>query len=181
MMEVFATIGHSNRGLGEFVKMLREAYVNLLIDVRSFPMSRTNPAFNADRLPKDLAQEQIGYRHCVALGGRRPKQAGVDQSLNARWKMPSFHNYADYALSDEFTAAFDELVDLGRKNRVAVMCAEAVWWRCHRRIITDYLLLNGHEVVHLMAPGRTTVATPTPGAQRRADGKVIYPMIPALE
>ncbi|MBP7140889.1 MAG: DUF488 domain-containing protein [Opitutaceae bacterium] len=177
-MAAFATIGHSNRSLGEFIQMLREAHVDLLIDVRSFPMSRTNPAFNADRLPKDLAREHIAYRHYPALGGRRPKQAGVDQSLNAHWKMPSFHNYADYALGDEFTAAFDELVDLGRKNRVAVMCAEAVWWRCHRRIITDYLLLNGHTVIHLMSPGRNSVAAPTPGAQRRADGKVIYPLGP---
>jgi uncharacterized protein (DUF488 family) len=156
--------------------MLRAAEVELLVDVRSFPRSRTNPVFNIDRLAEDLAAVQIGYRHCPALGGRRPRQMGVDQTLNAFWRVQAFHNYADYALSPEFSAAFEELLRLGRDRRVALMCSEAVWWRCHRRIITDYLLLNGHAVDHLMAPGHVEHAAPTPGAQRTADGKVVYPM-----
>lgn len=175
MVAQFTTIGHSNRSLGEFLDMLGNARIELLIDVRSFPRSRANPVFNIDRLPDDLAQVQIGYRHCPALGGRRPKQSGVDEDLNAMWRVQSFHNYADYALSDAFAAAFDELVHLGRDRRLALMCSEAVWWRCHRRIITDYLLLNGHAVDHLMAPGHIDHAVPTSGARKTAQGKVVYP------
>ena len=163
----FATIGHSTRGLDEFLSMLFVARVKLLVDARSFPRSRTNPAFNIDRLPDDLAAVQIGYHHCPALGGRRPKQPGVDETLNAFWRVQAFHNYADYALGPEFTAAFDALLRLSRDRRPALMCSEAVWWRCHRRIITD----------HLMGPGHVEHAVPTPGAQRTAGGKVVYPAV----
>lgn len=172
----FATIGHSNRELAVVLAMLREADVDLVLDVRAFPRSRTNPAFNIDVLPAGLAHARIGYQHCRALGGRRPRQQLVGEDVNAGWRVQSFHNYADYAFSEEFTAAFDELVRLGAVNRVAMMCSEAVWWRCHRRIITDYLLLSGHAVQHLMAPGRTEDAIPTPGARQTAQGKVIYPV-----
>ncbi len=171
----FTTIGHSTRGLEEFLGMLREAQVDLLIDVRSFPRSRTNPAYNIDTLPAALEPVQIGYSHCPDLGGRRGRQAGVDDDVNALWRVRSFHNYADYALGEAFGAAFDDLVRLGGERRVALMCAEAVWWRCHRRIITDYLLLNGHPVAHLMGPGQTEAATPTPGAAPTGAGKVVYP------
>lgn len=173
-MTWFATIGHSTRGLDEFIAMLLAARVNLLVDVRSFPRSRTNPVFNIDRLPDDLAAVQIAYRHCPAFGGRRPKQPGVDEALNSWWRVQAFHNYADYALSDEFTAAFAQLLGLGQSHRPALMCSEAVWWRCHRRIITDYLLLNGHAVDHLMGPGHTEHASPTASAQKADDGKIIY-------
>src|SRR5690625_4961828 len=126
--------------------MLRAARIALLVDVRSFPRSRSNPHFNYDRLPASLAPLQIGYRHCGALGGRRPKQPEVDETLNAFWRVQAFHNYADYALGPEFGAALEEVIRLGRERRLALMCAEALWWRCHRRIITDYLLLRGHAV-----------------------------------
>lgn len=157
--------------------MLRAARIDLLIDVRAFPRSRSNPDFNIDRLPEDLSQVQIGYHHAPALGGRRPKQPGVDESVNALWRVQSFHNYADYALGQEFGAAFDDVVRLGRERRLALMCSEAVWWRCHRRIITDYLLLNGHGVDHLMGPGQVDPAVPTKGAQRTSSGKVVYPQL----
>lgn len=170
----FVTIGHSNRSLGEFLGMLREAQVALLIDVRSFPKSRNNAVFNSDRLPAELARMQIGYRHFPDLGGRRPKQPEINSDLNAMWRVKSFHNYADYALGKQFGAAFDELVRLGGEQRLALMCAEAVWWRCHRRIISDYLLINGHDVDHLMAPGKCVRAEPTPGAQRTGRDKIIY-------
>ena len=175
----FATIGHSNRSLDEFVAMLRDARIELVIDVRAFPRSRTNPVFNIDSLPDDLARMQIGYRHCPGLGGRRRKQSGIDENLNALWRVQSFHNYADYALGEEFTAAFEELVRLGQHRRLALMCSEAVWWRCHRRIITDYLLLNGHPVDHLMAIGHADQARPTPGAERTGLGRVVYPGTPS--
>lgn len=171
----FATIGHSNRALDEFLDMLRESRVGILIDVRAFPRSRTNPTYNIDRLPEDLSRFQIGYQHWPAFGGRRPRQTGIDESVNALWRVQSFHNFADYALGSEFAAAFGELVHLGHDRRLALMCSEAVWWRCHRRIITDYLLLNGHPVEHLMAPGRIEHATPTRGARKTAEGKIIYP------
>lgn len=171
----FTTIGHSRRGLDEFLGMLREARVEVLVDVRSFPRSRTNPVYNIDRLPADLEPVQIGYRHMPDLGGRRSRQAGVEDEVNALWRVRSFHNYADYALGETFGAAFEELVRLGGERRVALMCAEAVWWRCHRRIITDYLLLDGHAVEHLMGPGQTAAAKPTPGAVRTPAGKVVYP------
>ena len=171
----FTTIGHSTRVLDELLDMLREARVELLVDVRSFPRSRTNPVFNIDTLPASLQELQIGYVHSPALGGRRSKQAGIDPDLNAGWRVKSFHNYADYALGDEFGSAFAKLVETGTERRLALMCSEAVWWRCHRRIITDYLLLNGHEVEHLMGLGQTEAARPIPFARRIDAGKVIYP------
>jgi uncharacterized protein (DUF488 family) len=177
-MATFYTIGHSNRSLDELIEMLREVRIGLLVDVRSFPRSRTNPVFNIDILPDKLSEAQISYRHCSALGGRRPRQKTVEESLNALWRVQSFHNYADYALGDEFGAALSDLVELGSRFRIALMCSEAVWWRCHRRIITDYLLFNGHDVDHLMAPGDRNQAKPTPGAVKTPDGKVLYPQLP---
>lgn len=175
MVARFTTVGHSNRTLEVFTGILRDAEVGLVVDVRSFPRSRSNPAFNIDTLPDALNVLQIGYRHYPALGGRRGKQKDADTASNAMWQVQSFHNYADYALGADFTAAFDELVALGTGPRLALMCSEAVWWRCHRRIITDYLLLNGHMVDHLMGAGRIDAAEPTPGARRTEQGKVVYP------
>lgn len=176
MATQFVTIGHSDRSLDEFLGMLRAARVSMVIDVRLFPRSRANPAYNIDRLPDDLARARIGYRHWPAFGGRRPRQRGVDENTNALWRAQSFHNYADYALGDDFAAALRELERLGQSHRVALVCAEAVWWRCHRRIIADYLLLHGHLVDHLMGPGHIEHATPTPGALTTAQGQVIYPV-----
>ena len=179
MVAQFTTIGHSNRSLAAFVGMLQGAAVDLLIDVRTFPRSRANPEFNIDRLPHDLERFQVGYCHIPELGGRRAKQDGVDDRLNALWRNQSFHNYADYALSDAFGDALGRVLRLGMDRRVALMCSEAVWWRCHRRIITDYLVLNGHPVDHLMGPGQIEHAMPTPGARTTNDGKVTYPAEPA--
>lgn len=178
MAAQFVTIGHSNRDLDDFIDMLRAARIGMVIDVRAFPRSRSNPDFNIDRLPQELARVQIGYRHIPALGGRRPRQRSVDESLNALWRVQSFHNYADYALGDAFAAGFRELVELGRDHRLALMCAEAVWWRCHRRIIADHLLLSGHDVDHLLGPGQLEHASPTPGVEKDRRGRVIYPAPP---
>lgn len=155
--------------------MLREAKVSILIDVRAFPRSRTNPAFNIDVLPAELERVQISYRHLPALGGRRRAQQDVDNQLNTMWRVRSFHNYADYALTPDFGAAFAELIRIGQEQCLSLMCSEAVWWRCHRRIIADYLVLNGYPVDHLMAIGHVDHAKPTPGARHLPDGKVIYP------
>lgn len=174
-MATFLTVGHSNRSPDELIGMLREARTAILIDVRSFPRSRANPAFNIDTLPRALSAVQIGYRHFPDLGGRRAKQKDVDESVNALWRVQSFHNYADYALGDRFGAALLDLIQLGTRHRLTLMCSEAVWWRCHRRIIADYLLHHGHVVNHIMAPGQCEPARLTPGVLRRADGKLVYP------
>ncbi len=155
--------------------MLDAARVRWVADVRAFPRSRSNPAFNIDHLPDALAASGIGYVHIGALGGRRGRQPDVPETTNALWRETSFHNYADHALGDVFGAGFDQLLTLGADQRVVLMCAEAMWWRCHRRIITDYLVLNGHPVEHLMTPGRTQAAAATPGSVHRPDGKVVYP------
>lgn len=174
-MPQFYSIGHSSRPLSTFLEMLSAAKVELLIDVRSFPASRTNPAFNTDRLPSDLAATGIGYRHLRSLGGRRPRQPDIEEDINALWRVRAFHNYADYALSEAFSEAFAQLLMLGQERRLAIMCSEAVWWRCHRRIIVDYLLAAGEPVDHLMAVGHTDPASMTPGARITDSGKVVYP------
>lgn len=175
MLGSFWTVGHSNRSLTDFLAILREARITLIADVRSFPRSRSNPVFNIDTLPDALAGAQISYRHLLDLGGRRSMQHDIPDAVNAIWRNRSFHNYADYALSDAFGEAFEELVNLGERYRLAIMCSEAVWWRCHRRIISDYLLANGHQVFHLMGKGREQPAKLTPGAEPTAEGRVAYP------
>lgn len=169
------TIGHSTRTLAEFVALLRQVDVTLLVDVRSIPRSRMTPQFNTDTMPGALAAEGIGYRHLGALGGRRHHRKGAPPSLNMYWRVAAFRNYADYAETDEFRAGLQALRELARDDRCAIMCAEAVWWRCHRRIITDYLLARGTRVEHIMGPGRVVPATLTPGARVLADGTLRYP------
>jgi uncharacterized protein (DUF488 family) len=170
---VIFTIGHSTRPLDELVALLAENGVGLLADIRTVPRSRTNPQFNADTLPAALAAHGIRYRHIAALGGLRHRQPGA--SPNGAWRNEAFRNYADYALTPAFRAGLAELRGLAAKERVAIMCAEAVWWRCHRRIVADYLLAAGEEVVHIMGRGRTEPARPTPGSVIGADGSVTYP------
>jgi uncharacterized protein (DUF488 family) len=169
------TIGHSMRALAEFVALLQQVDVTLLVDVRSIPRSRTMPQFNADTLPDSLAADGIDYRHLHALGGRRHHRKCAPPSLNMYWRVAAFRNYADYAETGEFRAGLDALHALAEDDRCAIMCAEAVWWRCHRRIITDYLLADGTHVEHIMGPGQVVPATLTPGARVMADGTLRYP------
>jgi uncharacterized protein (DUF488 family) len=132
------TIGHSTRTIAEFVAMLQQVTVDWVIDVRSIPRSRTNPQFNSASLSGSLLDAGITYRHSPALGGRRHRQRGAMPSANTGWRNESFRNYADYAATDAFSAGFEELRTLIRAHCCAIMCAEALWWRCHRRIIADY-------------------------------------------
>lgn len=169
------TIGHSTRTLAEFVALLRQVDVTLLVDVRSIPRSRTTPQVNLDTLPDSLAAEGISYRHLQVLGGRRHHRKGAPPSLNTYWCVAAFRNYADYAETDEFRGGLDVLRALTLDTRCAIMCAEAVWWRCHRRIITDYLLAGGTRVEHIMGPGQVVPARLTPGARLMADGALHYP------
>lgn len=146
----------------------------MVVDIRATPWSRTNPQFNLDTLPEALAPFDIGYTRIEELGGRRPKSKTVPPDVNAFWTNQSFHNYADYALSDDFRRGLSQLARLSADHRVAFMCSEAVWWRCHRRIVADYLLKDGLEVFHLMDPQRADVATLTPGARAEGD-LLVYP------
>ena len=167
------TIGHSTRSAAELISLLQEATAELVADVRAFPRSRTNPQFNGPVLREALAGVGIAYRYLPALGGRR--RGGDAPSPNTLWRNESFRAYADYAGTGEFRAGFEELRALAGEQRCAIMCAEAVWWRCHRRIIADYLLAEGFEVVHILGPGKLTPATLTPGARRSVDGSLVYP------
>lgn len=169
----FFTVGHSTLDLEEFIGMLREAGVGLVVDVRRLPGSKRYPWFDAEPLEAALREAGIGYRRAAGLTGRRPKSKDVDPSVNAFWQNQSFHNYADHAQSEEFADALAELQADG-DARPAIMCAEAVWWRCHRRLIADALLARGENVVHLMGPGKSDPAKLTPGAQVN-DGRVTYP------
>jgi uncharacterized protein (DUF488 family) len=169
------TIGHSTRPLTELIAMLQAAGVTCLADVRGIPRSRTNPQFDLDSLPAALAQAAIEYRHLPALGGRRARQQSVPPERNALWRNQAFHNYADYAATDAFRAGLRELQALARQRVTAIMCAEALWWRCHRRLVADYLLLNGWDVIHLMAPGKMEPASLTPGAVQGDNGTLVYP------
>jgi uncharacterized protein (DUF488 family) len=171
------TIGHSTRTLDEFEALLAGAGVDLLVDVRSIPGSRAMPQFNIETLPDALAKVGIGYRHLSALGGRRHHRKGTPPSQNTLWRVLAFRNYADYAETDAFRAGLDELIALSKKQRCAIMCAEAVWWRCHRRIVADYLLMRRIPVRHIMAPGKMEPATMTPGAIVLATGNIRYPAI----
>lgn len=158
------TVGHSTRTIEEFVELLRVGRVQLLVDVRSIPRSRTNPQYNLDTLPELLAAWQIRHMIIPELGGRRNKQKDVAPDVNSYWTNQSFHNYADYAMSAEFDAGLTRLLELSQDVTCAIMCSEAVWWRCHRRIIADYLLLRGRNVFHLMGSDRTEPAKSTPAA-----------------
>jgi|SRR5580704_13600213 uncharacterized protein (DUF488 family) len=171
----FFTIGHSTRPIAEFVALLSEAGVRLVIDVRSVPRSRTNPQYNRDALPGALASFQIGYEHLPALGGLRGASRTVAAAVNGAWTNPSFHHYADHALTDAFRSGFAALLALGHERRCAIMCSEAVWWRCHRRIIADYLLDAGEATFHILRAGVVPRARLTPEARRTPEGTLVYP------
>jgi uncharacterized protein (DUF488 family) len=176
MAQPFFTIGHSTRPLEELVALLQPNGVTRLVDVRTVPRSRTNPQYNKDTLPAALARHGIAYEHIAGLGGLRGRKAEVPPDTNGFWENQSFHNYADYAMtSPAFRAAFERLITLGREERCAIMCAEAVWWRCHRRIITDYLLAAGEEVFHIVSTDVPEPARITPAARPEVHGALAYP------
>ena len=148
--------------------------IKLVVDVRAVPRSRTNPQYNWDVLPRSLELSEIGYQHIPSLGGLRGRARDVPTELNAFWDNNSFHNYADYALSNQFRDGLSCLRQEGHACRCAIMCAETVWWRCHRRIIADYLLAAGENVFHILGPGHIEEAQMTNAARLCADGLVTY-------
>lgn len=168
------TLGHSTRTIDELMGLLTEAGIEILVDVRALPRSRKNPQFNFAVLPVSLAEVGIGYQHIPELGGRRRHPRDAPPSPNTFWRNESFRNYADYAMTGEFAAGMERLRALASSTCCAIMCAEAVWWRCHRRIISDYLLADGFEVRHILGPQAIEVAALTSGANRLPNGTLIY-------
>jgi len=168
------SVGHSTRTIDELIAVLREAGIARIADVRLIPRSSRHPHFNSDSLARSLADAGIDYRHLPALGGRRRALEGR-ASRNTLWRVEAFRNYADYAETAAFREALGEPEDLARERRTAYMCAEAVWWRCHRRLITDYLLARGWHAIHLLGLGDQEPASLTPGAVVLPDGTLEYP------
>ncbi len=171
----FYTIGHSTRSIDEFVSLLQSVEVTFVADVRTMPRSRTNPQYNHDVLGRSLAAYKIGYEHIAELGGLRSRSRNVEPQVNAFWENQSFHNYADYAMGDRFHVGFTRLCELGESHRCVIMCAETLWWRCHRRIITDYLLAAGEKVFHIMGPTKVEAARMTDVAQVGRSKVLTYP------
>jgi uncharacterized protein (DUF488 family) len=147
------TIGHSNRPVEKFLEMLRSFEIKVLVDVRSYPGSKHCPQYNKEILIKTLAEKGIEYLHMPALGGRR--RANPD-SKNVAWHNPAFRGYADYMETDAFKKGIEELEKIGGKNLTAYMCSEAVWWSCHRSLISDYLKIREWKVWHIMEVGKAT-------------------------
>jgi uncharacterized protein (DUF488 family) len=173
LVALIHSIGHSNRSFAEFLALLQANGITALADIRQFTRSRANPQFNGDVLASTLAEASITYDHIAALGGRRSSK--LKDSPNGLWENAAFRSYADYALTDPFESGYARLLELAEERRVAMMCAEAVWWRCHRRIVSDYLLARGNEVLHIISAAEPKPAVLTPGADLRSDGKVLYP------
>lgn len=169
------TIGHSNRSFEDFLALLREFEVRAVADIRRYPSSRKFPHFNRETLRKLLSAQGIGYVWLEALGGRR-HQAKGDDSPNTGLESPGFRNYADYMATDKFNKAVDELLTTAAASRTAIMCAEKFYWKCHRRLLSDYLFGKGVEVVHIVEPGRTCAHKLTPGAVvAHGSAAVTYP------
>jgi len=164
------TIGHSTRALDEFIGLLTENQIEAVADVRSFPGSRKFPQFNAENFAESLPAAGIEYIPFKQLGGRRKARK---DSTHTIWRHPAFRGYADYMDTDEFKKGIDELLDLAAKKRTAIMCSEAVWWRCHRSMISDYLKSIGVTVIHIMAPGKPE-EHPYTSAATIVDGKLMY-------
>jgi len=164
------TIGHSTRPIGELVAALESFGIGALVDVRTYPGSRRYPQFNKPNLAASLAGVKIDYRHSPELGGRR--RAKPD-SMNMAWRNEMFRGYADYMETGAFREGIDRLLELARESRTAIMCAEAVWWKCHRSLIADYLKAKGVTVLHILSEGKAE-EHPYTSAARIVDGQLSY-------
>lgn len=164
------TVGHSTLAIEDFVYLLEGCEIQTLIDVRSFPGSRRYPQFNKDNLHSSLAAAGIEYVHLPELGGRR--RARPD-SINMSWRNESFRGYADYMETEGFGIGIKRLLKIAGESRTAIMCAESLWWRCHRSLISDYLKVKGIEVIHILAGGKSE-PHPYTSAARIVDGRLSY-------
>jgi len=169
-MTIF-TIGHSTRTLDALIGLLRAHGVEQVADVRTIPRSRRNPQFNRDNLAAELPRHGIGYQHLPALGGLRHPRA---DSPNTAWRNDSFRGYADYMSTDAFEAGLDDLLECARARPTAVMCAEAVWWRCHRSLLADALVARGIDVGHITSAREARPHQLNPLARQR-EGRICYP------
>ncbi len=174
-MSTIFTIGHSTRTADEFLSLLQQVAVDYLVDIRAVPRSRRLPQFNRQTLQQTLAAVGIKYHHISALGGLRPRGADKARQRDSSWHYRSFRDYADYAETSAFHSGLSELREIALDRCCVIMCADALWWRCHRRIITDYLLADRMTVAHIMGLGKIDLATLTPGAQVLPDGRIRYP------
>lgn len=181
------TVGHSNHPIDQFIALLKGAGVSRLVDIRSLRGSNHNPQFNQENLAPSLEAAGIEYVTEPRLGGRRRASKGVPSNINGMWENASFHRYADYALGEDFAQGLMDLIHSSEdralvespdQGTTAIMCSEAVWWRCHRRIVADHLLAQGTPVDHLMPSGKLTPAPLTKGAVVDERGVVTYPAEP---
>jgi len=164
------TIGHSTLAIEDFLRLLQTSEIRRLADVRSFPGSRRYPQFNKDNLQSSLAANRIEYVHLPELGGRRRVRP---DSINMSWRNESFRGYADYMETAGFELGISKLLDLAAHRRTAIMCAESLWWRCHRSLIADYLKAEGHTVIHILDQNKTE-EHPFTSAARIVDGELSY-------
>lgn len=164
------TIGHSTRSIEEFLHLLREHHIDILADVRRFPGSRRHPQFGQETLSMSLQQAGIRYEHFPELGGRRSARK---DSPNTAWRNAAFRGYADYMMTAAFTAGIARLLALAGRGRTAIMCAEALWWQCHRGLIADYLKAGGHDVIHIQAPNKSE-PHPFTSAAHVVNGSLTY-------
>jgi uncharacterized protein (DUF488 family) len=164
------TFGHSTHTIEDLIESLQAFEIKVLVDVRSFPGSRRYPHFNREQLQASLTEAGIEYQHFPELGGRRH---ALPDSNNMAWRNKMFRGYADYMETDEFPDGIRRLLEVARERRTAVMCAEAVWWRCHRSLIADYLKAKDVEVIHIMAAGKSE-PHPFTSAARIVNGKLSY-------
>jgi uncharacterized protein (DUF488 family) len=175
---IICTIGHSTRSLDELIGLLKAAHVSELVDVRSVPRSRRHPQFEGEALASSLPRQRIAYVHEAALGGfRRPRP----DSPNTGWEHAGFRGYADHMASEEFRDALTRLQARGRRHVTCVMCAEAQWWRCHRRLISDALVIRGWRVLHLGVHPTAIDHELTPFAVLGDDHTLTYPPQTELE
>jgi|ERR1043166_5811963 uncharacterized protein (DUF488 family) len=164
------TIGHSTRPIEDFISILKSHDIESLADVRQFPASRRYPHFGKDALAKSLADANLMYTHFPELGGRRRPQPN---SPNIAWRNEAFRGYADYMMTPPFNAGIERLLKIAHEKRTAIMCAELLWWRCHRSLISDYLKAHGHQILHVM-DAKKTQEHPFTAAARLVDGKLTY-------
>lgn len=170
-VSVVLTIGHSSRSIEEFIRLLQAHTVGRVIDVRTIPRSRHNPQFNKDSLPVSLRGARIAYSHLPELGGLRHT---TKASVNLGWRNASFRGFADYMQTAEFEGALERVIRLSKSDRVAMMCAEALPWRCHRSLIADALLVRGVKVEHIMNLTHRSAHTLTAFAKIRGT-QIVYP------
>ena len=164
------TVGHSTRSIEDFLTLLKAHNIESLVDVRHYPGSRRYPQFNKEHLAESLAKVGIDYHHLLKLGGRRRPRP---DSRNTAWRNEAFRGYADYMESEAFAEGIRGLINFAQEKRVAIMCAEAVWWRCHRSLITDYLKAHGHKVLHIQSATKAE-EHPFTSAARIVNGKLSY-------